>query len=124
MRRFSAILLSFSVFFAGMPAAFAGVVESDEVVLAEQQQYTREQILSLVDTDAVQAKLVALGVDSQDAKARIANMTDTELASLDAHMQDMPAGGVVSTVFTVLIVIAVLDMLGITDVFSFINPIT
>ena len=124
MRRFSALFLSFAVLFTGIPSAFAGVVGSDEVVLAEQQQYSRQQILSLVDSAAVQAKLVSLGVDADDARSRIANMTDAELTSLNAQMQDMPAGGVVGTVFTVLIVIAVLDMLGITDVFSFINPIT
>ena len=71
MRRFSALFLSFAVFFAGIPSAFAGVVGSDEVVLAEQQQYSRQQILSLVDSAAVQEKLVSLGVDADDARPPI-----------------------------------------------------
>jgi len=90
---------------------------------AEQAQYNKHQILSYVDSAAVQQKLVSLGVDPDMAKARISSMTSSELASLNAQMENMPAGGVVGTIVTVLVVIAVLDLLGVTDVYSFINPI-
>ena len=54
---------------------------------------------------------------------RIANMTQEELASLNTQMNEMPAGGIVGTIVTVLVVIAVLDVMGITDVYPFIRPI-
>lgn len=125
MRQITAIFASFLIMIAGIPASMADVVSSDEVMVSEQQQYDQQQLLSFVDSDAVQAKLVSLGVDSADAKNRIANMTSAEIAALNSQMQDMPAaGGVAGTVLTVLIVITVLDLLGVTDVFSFIDPIT
>jgi hypothetical protein len=79
--------------------------------------------LAFVDSDAVQQKLAALGVNQANAKMRIANMTQEELASLNTQMNEMPAGGIVGTVVTVLVVVAVLDVMGITDVYPFIRPI-
>ena len=106
-----------------MPASFADVIGSEEIMSAEQTQYSRQQILSYVDGDAVQQRLVALGVDSEMARSRIAGMTNAEISALNTQMNDMPAGGVVGTIVTVLVVILVLDLLGVTDVYSFINPI-
>lgn len=123
MRKVIAIFASFLIMVASMPASFADVIGSEEIMSAEQSQYSRQQILSYVDGAAVQQQLVALGVDSEMAKSRIAGMTDAEISTLNAQMNDMPAGGIVGTVVTVLVVILVLDLLGVTDVYSFINPI-
>lgn len=125
MRRITAIFALFFILIAGIPTSFADVVSSDEVMVTEQQRYNQQQLLSFVDSDAVKAKLVALGVDSMDAKNRIANMTGSEIAALNSQIQELPAGGgVAGTVLTVLIVLVVLDLIGVTDVFSFIDPIS
>lgn len=125
MRQITALFASFLILIAGIPMSMADVVSSDEVMISEQQQYNQQQLLAYVDSDAVQAKLVSLGVDSAEAKNRIANMTSAEITALNSQMQDMPAAGsIAGTVLTVLIVITVLDLLGVTDVFSFIDPIT
>ncbi len=125
MRRITAIFALFFILIAGIPTSFADVVSSDEVMVTEQQRYNQQQLLSFVDSDAVKAKLVALGVDSMDAKNRIASMTGSEIAALNSQIQELPAGGgVAGTVLTVLIVLVVLDLIGVTDVFSFIDPIS
>jgi len=125
MRQITAIFASFLILIAGIPTSFADVVSSDEVMFAEQQQNHQQQLLSLVDSDAVQAKLVALGVDIADARNRIASMTDSEIAAFNSQMQDMPAAGsVAGTILTVLIVLVVLDLIGVTDIFSFIDPVS
>ena len=125
MRRITAIFVSFFILVAGIPVSFADVLSSDEILKAEQNQYNRQQLLSFVDSDAVQAELVSLGVDIADARKRIANMTDAEISALNLQMGDMPAGGmIIDSLLTVLVVIAILDILGITDVFSFIDPIS
>lgn len=123
MRKITAIFTTFLILITSMPASLADVIGSEEIMAAEQTQYSRQQILSYVDSDAVQQQLVALGVDSEMAKSRIASMTSAEIASLNAQINEMPAGGVLGTVVTVLVVILVLDLLGVTDVYSFINPI-
>ena len=50
-------------------------------------------------------------------------MTNAELEAFNSQLNDMPAGGVVGTIVTVLVVVAVLDLMGITDVYPFIRPI-
>lgn len=115
---FTALLLTIT-----MGTASAGVYSSGDVLQTQHQDYKKQQIIGMIDSADVQQQLVALGVSSQDAKTRIASMTDSELNSLNEQMNDMPAGGIVGTIVTVLVVIAVLDVLGITDVYPFIRPI-
>jgi hypothetical protein len=103
--------------------AMADVVSSEQVLASQQFNYNKQQVMSFVNDAAVQNKLVALGVTPAVAQQRIANMTNDELIALNTQLNDMPAGGIVDTVVTVLVVVAVLDLMGLTDVYPFINPI-
>ncbi len=103
--------------------AMADVVSSEQVLASQQFNYNKQQVMSFVNDAAVQNKLVALGVSPAVAQQRIANMTNDELIALNTQLNDMPAGGIVDTVVTVLVVVAVLDLMGLTDVYPFINPI-
>lgn len=107
----------------GLSQAMAGSYNSDQVIAQQQFQYNKQQVLSFVSDAAVQQKLVELGVSPADAAQRIANMTHDELNALNSQLNEMPAGGIVDTVVTVLVVVAVLDLMGLTDVYPFINPI-
>ena len=52
-------------------------------------------------------------------------MTDTEIMQLNERLKDMPAGeGAAGIILVVFIVFVITDMLGATDIFSFIRPIT
>tara|TARA_R110002050_G_scaffold191458_4_gene326231 strand:- start:3855 stop:4226 length:372 start_codon:yes stop_codon:yes gene_type:complete len=105
-------------------SANAGAISSAQVIAQHQFEVNKQQILGMVDSDDVQKKLVALGVSVKDAKSRINNLTPNEIMQLNAQINEAPAGsGIVGTVVTVLVVVAVLDLLGVTDAFSFIDPI-
>jgi hypothetical protein len=80
-------------------------------------------VLAFVDNTQVQHKLIELGVSPADAKLRIASMTDAELDAFNSKLNELPSGGIVGTIVTVLVVVAVLDLMGITDVYPFIRPI-
>lgn len=123
MKKFITLTVSVLLLTFSLGSATAGVYSSSEVLHAQQMNLQKYQILDMVDSADVQQQLVALGVNSDDAKARIASMTDSELGALNHQMNNMPAGGIVGTIVTVLVVIAVLDVLGITDVYPFIRPI-
>ena len=103
--------------------ATAGVYSSEQAINSQQYQYNKQQVLNLVDSADVQQKLLNLGVSPTDAKARIASMTNQELVDFNQHINEMPAGGIVGTIVTVLVVVAVLDLMGLTDVYPFIRPI-
>lgn len=101
----------------------AAAVSSDSVMQTQAAQYNKQQLISMVSREDVQHKLTSLGVSSQDAIDRINGMTDAEIVQLNDQIQDSPAGGVVGAVLTVLAIIAILDLVGVTDVYPFIRPI-
>lgn len=118
----STIAIAGTLFF-GMGQATAGVYSSDQVIADQQHQYNKQQVLAFVDNAEVQNKLIELGVSPADAKLRIASMTNAELEAFNNQLHEMPSGGVVGTIVTVLVVVAVLDLMGITNVYPFIRPI-
>lgn len=118
----TASILSMMLIF-GPGQATAGVYSSEQVIADQQHHYNKQQVLAFVDTAEVQSKLMELGVSPDDAKQRIAAMTTAELDALNNELNDMPAGGIVGVIVTVLVVVAVLDLMGITDVYPFIRPI-
>ncbi len=124
MKIISRTLLILTTLMMTVNFASAGVVPSNSVIAEQQKLYNRQQLMTLVDSDQVKQQLIAMGVDGSVAKQRIANMTDAELAQFQNRIQDLPAGqGVVGVIVTVLLVIAVLDLLGVTDVYPFIRPV-
>lgn len=107
----------------GMSQASAAVFSSEQVIANQQFNFNKQQVLSYVDSAEVQNKLIELGVSPADAKQRIANMTHAELNALNTQMNEMPAGGIIGVVVTVLVVVVVTDLMGLTDVYPFINQI-
>lgn len=123
MNKFLKASIASLIFVFSMSQATAGVFSSDQVIANQQHQYNKQQVLSFVDNAEVQSKLIELGVSPAEAKQRIANMTNQELDALNNDINEMPAGGIVGTIVTVLVVVAILDLMGITDVYPFIRPI-
>jgi CHASE3 domain sensor protein len=109
--------------FALSGASHAGVYTSEQVIQFQQFDYNKQQVLNMIDDATVQTKLIALGVSSEDALQRLDALTPQEVNELNRQLNEAPAGGIVGTVVTVLVVVAVLDLMGITDVYPFIRPI-
>jgi hypothetical protein len=95
----------------------AGMVSSQSVIDRQLHIEDKHQLLAALDTVAVEDKLISLGVDKANAQARIERLTPQEVAVLNQQLEELPAGGVVGTVITVFIV------LGVLDLFDFIDPI-
>lgn len=104
--------------------AYAAMVTTETVVQQAQRSIDRAGLLEMLDREAVQGQLEALGVDSSAAKQRVAAMTDEEIRQLNARLAEMPAGGdVVGIVLLLFIVFVITDMLGATDIFPFVHSI-
>ncbi|CAM5226032.1 PA2779 family protein [Alishewanella longhuensis] len=84
------------LFCFGLSQATAGVIGSDQFIASQQQQFNQQQVMSFIDSAEVQTKLLQLGVSPDDAKQRIANMTNEELTAFNNQLNEMPAGGVVA----------------------------
>lgn len=106
-----------------LPAA-AQLVGNDQVIQQERGSAERAEVIELLERDDVQAQLEGQGVDPADAKARVAAMTDAEIAQLHARMEDMPAGSsdVLGAVVLIFVVFVITDVIGATDIFPFIRP--
>ena len=101
-----------------MPAHSAAIANADYFAEAESRQSSGAANRLLARRD-VQAQLIALGVDPADAQARVQALSPAELERLNRHLGDLPAGGsILGLLGAVFVVLLVLELLGVTDVFS------
>jgi hypothetical protein len=116
--------------FAGLPipAAQAELIATDRTEAAAQGQPAARALLgSLLDRADVRAVLESHGVSAEDAKARVAALSDDEVAGLAAKFQSLPAGGdgiegVLWLAVLVFLILLITDILGFTKVFPFTRP--
>ena len=85
----------------------------------------RERVTNLVERAEVQAQLQAFGVSPADVKARVAAMSDAEVADLAARIDAQPAGGasILGVALIVFLVLLLTDILGFTKIFPFTRPV-
>jgi len=117
------VALALSLLPATPAFAEAGMLDTGSLIQQASTEQTRAELLQRLDEAAVQEQLVAMGVDPEQARERVARLTDDELAALEARMDSEPAGaasvlGVVAVVFLVLVIT---DAMGVTDIFPFVR---
>jgi hypothetical protein len=68
-------------------------------------------------------------VAQQDAKARVATLSDAEVQMMSGKIDQLPAGGeavagvLIGAVVFIFVLLLLTDILGVTDVYSFVDPI-
>lgn len=108
----AALIANFSV----LSTAHAGMVSTQEV----QSSQTRATVSSFMAREDVQSELTRMGVNTDDARARIAALSDEEAAQLAQQIDQAPAGsGLIEAVVFVFLVLLITDILGLTKVFPF-----
>lgn len=113
-KRFLSSVLIVCLAGIGLPAN-AGMIATDG---------DRAHIFSVLDRDEVRTQLEARGVNPADVKARVAAMSDEEVAQLAGQIDSLPAGGdILGVILTVFIVLLITDILGFTKVFPFTRSI-
>ena len=88
----------------------------------------RERVRAFLEREEVRGQLEALGVSPGEAQARVASLTDEEIARIDGRLSELPAGGdfvglMVAILVGTVLVLLFADLLGFTDVFPFVNPL-
>jgi hypothetical protein len=127
LRRGVALVLAVAMLAISMPlgTARAAVVTTDQV-LAESGATDRERVLAFLDRADVRQQIVALGVDPAEAAARVAALSDAQVREIAGQLDQLPAGQsaigvVVGAILIIFLVLLVTDLLGLTDVFPFVN---
>lgn len=113
------LALHVGAFGLAVSGAQAATVTTQMQLSAAHDQGLRDQVLQALARDDVQQQLIARGVDPADARQRVASLSDRELADLQQHMDEMPAGsGALAVVGVVAIVLLVLDLAGVLTIFN------
>ena len=103
---------------------FAGTSQAAMIATPTEHQ----GLLRVLERADVQQQLQAHGVTLEQAKARVAALSDAEAAQLAAQIDSLPAGGdgvgaLIGALLIVFLVLLLTDILGLTKVFPFTKPI-
>ncbi len=111
-----------------VPAAHAELIATDRIeAAAPAQPSARAHLGTILDRADVRAALESHGVRPEDAKARVAALSDQEVEQLVAKFDSLPAGGsgfesLLWFAFLVFLILLITDILGFTKVFPFTRP--
>jgi outer membrane protein OmpA-like peptidoglycan-associated protein len=103
----------------------AAMIGTESILKADQSQNSREYLNNLLARKEIQAALISQGLDPQEARDRIDNLTNDEIGHIVHELDQIPAGGgffeaFIAIVFLVFLILLVTDISGYTDVFPFV----
>jgi hypothetical protein len=123
MKRVMALLVSLAMLNTYSLPAYSGVVTTEQLIQQQLETLDREGIVALLDRSEVRQQLVDRGVDPEYARQRIAALSDAQIEQIRSEIDQLPAGsGAVGILIAVLLVLIILDIIGVTNIFSFIHP--
>jgi hypothetical protein len=127
LRRGVALVLAVVMFVISLPLGVANAaLVSTEQVLAGGDGTDRARVLAFLNRAEVREQIVALGVDPNEAAARVRALSDAQVREIAGQLDQLPAGQsaigvVVGAILIIFLVLLVTDLLGLTDVFPFVN---
>jgi len=111
-------LLSFFCVVMPMPAQAAVLSTGDYLAMSERQTYL-DTVTAALEREDVRRYLIGMGVDPDDALARVAGLPDRELQQVAGELENLPAGGsVLALVGAVFIVLLILELVGVINIFG------
>ena len=115
-----AALIAFVSVGIAQPAQ-AALVGTAQVVAAANADQARASLAAALNRADVQAELQRYNINPADAQARIAALSDAEVASVAHQIDSLPAGGdgIVGALVFIFVLLLVTDILGLTKVFPF-----
>src|SRR5699024_7834684 len=77
--------------FAIVPAAQASMISTQAMLQQDQRSARIAHVREMLAQERVAEQMVKLGVDPAEVQARVAALTDQQLAQLEDHLNDLPA---------------------------------
>jgi hypothetical protein len=108
-------------------SVLAAMIETEATLdITVKGQEARNTIKSILAREDAQAVLRAQGIDPLEARARVDSLTDAEAVRIADQIEELPAGGnffigLLIAVGIIVVVLAITDAMGYTDVFTFIR---
>jgi len=106
--------------------AQAALVGTDQVVAPSQAEADRARVAAFIAREDVRAEMRKMDVDPDEAKRRVAVMSDMEIQRVAARIDTTPAGqgaagAIIGAIVTIFIILLITDLLGLTDIFPFVK---
>jgi pantoate kinase len=104
----------------------AAMIKTETVLTLSTVNDVRENLNQFLKREDVQAIMTAQGISPAEAKARVDSLSDDEIMQIADKMDQLPAGGsafgvIVTAAVVIFIVLLITDILGFTDVFTFVK---
>lgn len=125
-RRLTTWMVAVSLSYAGaLQGAQAALIGTEQVAAAsEATSPSHARLAGLLVRDDVVAALQARGVAPEQARARVAALSEAEAAQLAAQIDAVPAGGdLLGAAVFIFVLLLVTDILGFTKIFPFTRSI-
>lgn len=118
---FSFLLLDFTV-----QKAKAEMIDTATIVTIAKQENDRARVMAFLDRQDVQLAMEQQGVVADEARQRVAALSDSEIMQIARAMDQLPAGGdgigvVIGAAVLIFVILLITDIAGLTHVFSFVN---
>ncbi|HEY0820888.1 MAG TPA: PA2779 family protein [Rhizobacter sp.] len=123
-RRLLALCLALSLGFVQSVQAVE-LITAEQVVQRAPSSEVQARLHATLDRSDVAAALAERGVTVEQARARVAALSDAEAAQLLAEIDKAPAGAsgeLIGTVILVFVILVFSDILGFTRIFPFLRP--
>lgn len=119
-RKFIVRLVSLSMLSIGfMQASGAAIIGTQQFLESDARTAREARVEAFLTRQDVAKQLVAFGVDPQQVQTRVSNMTNAELITLEGRLDKHVAGGdAIAVIGVVFLVLIILELMGITDVFT------
>jgi cytochrome c-type biogenesis protein CcmH/NrfG len=120
MRIFEFIIcvLSVSVAFFQVGPAYAGIIGTDKSFNEFSAQNDRAKLSALIARDEVRGLLASNGLTVEEAQQRVNALTDKEAKQLAEKFDEQAAGGVLIALLIIFLVFIILELAGVTDIFT------
>ena len=104
----------------------AAMVKTETVLTLSTAKNVRENLNQFLKREDVKAIMMAQGISPVEATARVDSLSDAEIMQISDKMDQLPAGGstfgvIIGAAVIVFIVLLITDILGFTDIFTFVK---
>lgn len=115
-----AACVSAGMILLGTPTMSAAAMIGTETLASQSLRAdTQARVQTLLSREDVRQQLVGWGVDVEKAKSRANAMSDAELQRVAYALDQQPAGGdLIVLVGVVFVVLLILELVGVTNVFT------
>lgn len=127
-----ALTMTFVMLLSSLPlgVAQAALITTDRVIGdqagGDDAQHERRRVDAFLERQDVRDQMVALGVDPEEARTRVASLSDHEIRQIAGQIDRLPAGqgvlvALVGAAVFIFLVLLITDLLGLTHVFPFVR---